>query len=388
MMKKLSVSMSALAACVCISAAAQTVPTANGTGAAPDDWLLVKGGPAWWYRTSPSVRPVELRKREPNPAEQRVIDKARTLFANRAAKAIALMDGDTVLYSEFKAPADDDSVFHGFSMGKTVTAMGVGQAICAGKLALATKAEEVVPELKGRALGNATVRDLLRMASGAAEPNPDSSIWAPGQFAEWKAGTIDLLAVLTEDRVAKAGRGVFSAYKPGEHFSYKSTDPYLLGIMVSRVTGMPFSQWLQGVVLDPMGAATPGLYSQDRQKNPLADSGLQARFDDWLRFAMWVKQSSKAAGCFGDFVREATGTQIANEGTTATRKVGKLFGGYGYFTWTDNTISPNTAWASGWGGQRISWHKDSDRMVVVFSNVEDWMADLYELDREWGRVGK
>jgi CubicO group peptidase (beta-lactamase class C family) len=70
------------------------------------------------------------------------------------------------------------------------------------------------------------------------------------------------------------------------------------------------------------------------------------------------------------------------------RKSGKLFDGYGYRAWVDNTISPDAAWAVGWGGQRISWHKDSDRMVVVFSNVENWMADLYQLDREWGRVGR
>ena len=90
------------------------------------------------------------------------------MVANRPAKAFALVDGDTVLYSEFKAPADADSVFFGFSMGKTVTAMAVGQAVCDGKIKLDTKASERVPELTGKALGNATVRDLLRMASGVS----------------------------------------------------------------------------------------------------------------------------------------------------------------------------------------------------------------------------
>ena len=81
-------------------------------------------------------------------------------------------------------------------------------------------------------------------------------------------------------------------------------------------------------------------------------------------------------------------TQIDNPGTPATRKMGKLFGGYGFLTWTGNSIAPDTAWASGWGGQRISWHKDSDRMVVVFSNAESWMPDLYELARDWNRIGR
>ena len=373
---------------LCGQGMAQNNPTAGGSAAAPDDWLLTKRGPSWWHKTQPSPTPVELKKRSPSPSEQALIDRARTLVANRPAKAFALMDGDAVLYAEYKAPADPEALFFGFSMGKTVTAMAVGQAICSGKLKLDTKASEIVPELIGKALGNATVHDLLRMTSGAAEPNADSTIWSPEQFKEWGRGNLDLEKLVTDDRVTKAARGVFSNYVPGEHFSYKSTDPILLGVMVARTTGLPFSQWVQEQVLNPMGAAHAGLYVQDRQQNGLADSGLRIRLDDWMRFAWWVKSSSKESGCFGDFVRKATSTQIANGSSPATRKTGKLFGGYGYFAWTDNGIAPNTAWASGWGGQRISWHKDSDRMVVVFSNMENWMPEVYEVAKDWGHVSK
>lgn len=116
------------------------------------------------------------------PTEQAMTDLVRALVANRPAKAFVLMDGDAVLYSETNAPADADSVFFGISMGKTLIAMAVGQAICADKLKLGTKASDVVPELNGKALGYATVQDLLRMASGAADPNPDSSVWLPSEF--------------------------------------------------------------------------------------------------------------------------------------------------------------------------------------------------------------
>ena len=375
-----------VAALLALTSHAQNMPNADGAAAAPDEWLLVKKGSPWWYTTKPSPKPVALRQRPPTANEQVVIDRARSLVANRPAKALALLDGDVVLYSETKAPADSGSVFFGFSMGKSVTAMAVGQAICAGKLTLKTKASEIVPKLNDKALGAATVRDLLRMASGAAEPNPDSSIWTPDQFKEWVRGNLNLVSLITEDRVAKAARGVFSVYKPGEHFSYKSTEPILLGLMVSSATGMPLSQWIQEKILNPMGAAHPGLYVQDSQQNGLADSGLRIRLEDWMRFAIWVKRSSKEQGCFGDFVRAATSTQISNGSGPSTRKIGKLFGGYGYFIWTDNQIAPKTAWASGWGGQRISWHDDSDRMVVTFSNVESWMPDLYELADEWNRI--
>ncbi|HRK38733.1 MAG TPA: serine hydrolase domain-containing protein [Burkholderiaceae bacterium] len=329
-----------------------------------------------------------LRQRAATPSEQQVIDRARYLVANRPAKAFALMDSDVVVYSETKAPADLESVYFGYSMGKTVTAMAVGQAICAGKLKLDTRASDWMPELAGKALGAATVYDLLRMASGSADPNPDSSVWTPEQFKEWSRGDLNLVNLVSEDRVAKAQRGVFSDYKPGELFSYKSTDPTVLGVMVSRATNTVWNQWIQERVLNPMGAAHSGFYVQDRQQNGLADSGLRMRLDDWMRFAVWVKRSSKEQGCFGDFVRKALSTQIRNSGSPASRKFGKAFGGYGYFTWTENPAVPNTAWASGWGGQRIGWNTDpaNDRMVVTFSNIQNWMADVDEVARDWNAL--
>lgn len=371
-----------LAGCVSAALAQSSNPYADGSPVAPDEWLLVKKGNPWWYTTKPSPTPIALRQRTPTAAEQQVIDRARQLVANRPAKAFALMDGDAVVYSETKAPADAESVFFGFSMGKTVTAMAVGQAICAGKLKLDTKASDLVPELAGKALGTSTVHDLLRMASGAADPNPDSSVWTPDQFKEWGRGNLNLVDLVSSDRVAKAQRGVFSDYKPGEYFSYKSTDPHLLGIMVSRATNTVWNQWIQERILNPMGAAHPGLYVQDRQQNGLADSGLRMRLDDWMRFAVWVKRSSQQQGCFGDFVRKATTTQISN----SSRKIGKAFAGYGYLTWTDNATTPDTAWALGWGGQRISWHRGSDRMVITFSNIESWMPDVYEVARDWNAL--
>jgi hypothetical protein len=113
--------------------------------------------------------------------------------------------------------------------------------------------------------------------------------------------------------------------------------------------------------------------------------------EDWIRFAQWVKRSSKTSGCFGDYVRAAMSTQIALPGTPGNPKPGELptqpvgYTGYGYLTWTDNRIALNTAGAMGGGGQTISWHKDSDRMVVVFSYS---YSGAIELVRDWNRISR
>ncbi len=354
----------------------------------PDKGLLQGIGPLWWYKASPSTFQTELKQRTANPSEQLVIDRARALLTSRPAKAMALVDGDTVVYSDFKAPANGASLFHGYSMGKTVTSMAAGKAICQNKLKFNTKAVDLVPELTGKDLGNATVLDLLRMASGAADPNDMSSIWTEQQAKDWADGKLNFVDLLTLDRVATAKHGTFSDYKPGELFSYKATDPLLIALMVARATGGRWSDWVQKQVLDPMGEASPGLYGQDSSFNGQGDTGLHITLDDWIRFGRWVKQSSKEPGCFGDYVRAAISKQIRNPGDVKSRKFGGQFDGYGYFVWTDNLIARDSVWFVGYGGQRIGIDLKSDRMIVVFSNVENWMTDVYELGRDWMRVSK
>lgn len=370
-----------------MSANAQN-PTQDGAAAAPDAWLFDGVGRPWWYKTTASSKPTELRRREPSAAEQSLVERVKTLMATRPARAFALVDGETVVYQQFNAPASDDAVIFGFSMGKTVTAMAVGQAICADKIKMQTNAGELIPPLNGKALGNATVRDLLRMSSGTTEGNADTSVWSPEQARAWGQGNLNLVDLVTDERVAKAQRGVFSEFKPGEAFAYKSTDPHTLAIMTAKAVGMPWSQWVQRSVLDAMGMAKAGLYVQDRAGNGLADSGMRMSMADWIRFALWIKRSSAEPGCFGDFVRASMSTQIKNGSGPNDRRFGKNFGGYGYFIWTENGVAPNTAWALGWGGQRIGWSTDpaNSRMIVTFSNVENWQQEASELARDWMRL--
>lgn len=371
-------------ACLGAAASAQILPTTqSGAGALPDELLLNNPGRPWWYASKPAASPRPLGTRAPRQDEQDVVARARSLLASTPAKAIALLDGGDVVFLEYKAPAGPESVFFGASMGKTVTAMIAGQAVCGGRFSLDAKAKDLVPELRGKALGEATARDLLRMASGAADPASDSSIMTKEDVVAWWTGRLALVDLVAADSHAKAARGIFSDYRPGEQFSYKSTDPVTLGIMIHRASGRPMSAWFQSAIVDPMGGAFAGSYAQDPKLDGLADSGVRLRLQDWLRFAVWVKQSSKEPGCFGDHVRAAMKTQIANGSNAASRKTGKLFGGYGYYVWTDNAIAPDTAWALGYGGQRIGWDLKSDRIVVAFSNEETWMPEVYDLGKRW-----
>src|SRR5450830_1366072 len=349
------------------------LPTSKDGAIAPDDWLIGKGR-AWFYHGEPAASPSMIGSRAPTAEEKKFVDKAKELFANRPAKVIALIDGRDVVYKDFKAPANDQSYLFSFSMGKTITSMAVGKAICAGKLQLTTRADEFIPELKGKTLGVATVRDLLRMASGTTGGESDATMLTPAQNKLWTEGRLNLLDTIVEDRLSGAKKGVFSAYAPGEQFWYKSTDPVTLGIMINRATGTPFAKWTTENVLQAAGVSRPVIIGEDKFGQAQADGNYRMVMDDWIRFAMWVKDSSKEDGCFGEYVRQATTTKIKN----TQKNAGKLFDGYGYLIWTDTQYAPGTYWAVGYGGQRIGWSRRNEKTLILFSNAENWTSEIYD----------
>lgn len=374
--------------CFTRDAVGENLPLKDGFPYLPDRYLIAERALPWAYRVTASPTPVRLAERSPTAGEQEIIDRARTLLARHEAKAIALLDGPNIVHVEFNLPASADSLFLGASIAKTMTSLAVAQAICAGKMGLEDRADKWIPELRGKALGRATTRDLLRMASGAADPiNPQcpscGAVFSASDWKEWTDGTLDIVKVISSDRLASAARGMFSEYRPGEAFSYKGTDPLVLGLMVSAATGMPYAQWAQRAVLDPMGVAGPGTVAQNRNRQALTDQGVRLRMFDWMRFAWWVRKSAKDPGCFGDYVREASRMQIANGASPSQRRTGGSFAGYGYLIWTNNSQVPNAYWALGLGGQRIGWNTENDRMIIVFSNHENWMSEIYKLYGDW-----
>jgi CubicO group peptidase (beta-lactamase class C family) len=132
------------------------------------------------------------------------------------------------------------SIWHAsHSMCKSITALAVGILAESGKIDISapvyeyiTEARTLLPFSKYKSI---TVDNLLSMSSGVS-------------FAE--AGS-----VTNEDWL----RGFFeSAVKmePGTDFSYNSMNTYVLGAIVSRITGMSLADYVQQNIFAPMGITT------------------------------------------------------------------------------------------------------------------------------------
>lgn len=347
----------------------------SGLAAAPDAWLINSGMP-WHFRADGSAAPRPLKQRPPEGDEIQIVESAKAFFPGSNVKAMALVSGDEIVWESFKPPVQPDSHLFGFSLGKTITAMAVGKAICANAISLDQTLMQSVPELGATDLGKAKVRDLLTMTSGTWEGNSDSTIWSADQAKAIAAGQMDWLELLGTPKVSGAISDLTGKRAPGKTFAYKSTDPLALGILLEKTTGKSYAQWTAQEVLHPAGVASPIVIAQDKAKGyGQADAGVRMTFGDWVRFASWVRRSENEPGCFGDFVRESVKPHID------TGKPSPLTS-YGYLTWTNG----NKSWALGHGGQRIAWNRKNTRILVAFSNLESTSTDLTQIYERWAAL--
>ena len=147
--------------------------------------------------------------------------------------------------AEAKAPVDADSVFRIASMTKSFTAMAILRLRDEGRLGLDDPAAQHVPELAGlayptRDAAPITIRQLLSHSAGFPEDNP----WGDRQ-----------LGMPEEEFTAFLRKGAPFSNAPGVQFEYSNLGFAILGRVVSRVSGVPYRDYVTEQVLRPLGMA-------------------------------------------------------------------------------------------------------------------------------------
>lgn len=77
-----------------------------------------------------------------------------------------------------------------------------------------------------------------------------------------------------------------------------------------------YARWVEEEVLHAAGTSSPAIVGQDRSQYGQADGTVRMTFADWVRFAVWVKESQTTPGCFGDYVREMGKVQVTDRAKT------------------------------------------------------------------------
>lgn len=148
---------------------------------------------------------------------------------------------------ELGVAATPETVYQTGSVGKQFTAMAVMLLVDAGKLGLDDHITRYFPGAPP-AWNEITVRHLLTHTSG---------------IKDWEGKTdIDYRRDYTEDELVKVAMSLPPDFAPGTQWSYSNTGYVLLGILVHRISGQFYGDFLAGHVFKPLGMESTRVISE------------------------------------------------------------------------------------------------------------------------------
>ena len=152
-----------------------------------------------------------------------------------------VMKGYGMADVENEVPATAQTVYRIGSVTKQFTSVAAMQLVEQGKLSLDDDITKYVPNAptRGRRI---LVRHLLNHTSGI--PSYTDVGGGFGRVMRLDLPHDSLLAVIRDDSLQ---------FEPGSHFYYNNTGYYLLGMIIERVTGKRYGDYLRDVLFTPNG---------------------------------------------------------------------------------------------------------------------------------------
>lgn len=260
---------------------AEFVPTAAVRSRTPDRGRIVSAG---------ALGGIEVSGRDGRP-----VPLATHFRDSHTDGFVALKHGATV-GEWYGGHADPDLPHVIFSVSKSVTAVLAGIAAAGGRLDLAAPVTAYVPEVRGSAYGDATVRDLLDMvvsidfdeayldADGAFDRYRRAMLWNPARPGQPEENMVGFLSTL-----AKAG------HAHGRRFHYVSPNTDMLGLVVERAAGERFPDYLAERLWAPMGATGSAYVTVDRAGSSRAAGGICITVADLARLGQLILDGGRTA---------------------------------------------------------------------------------------------
>ena len=161
--------------------------------------------------------------------------------------SVAVMDSGRIVLAkgyglanvEHQVPVKPETIFQSGSMGKQFTATAVMMLVEDGKITLEDRINKYFTNAPGT-WTNVTVRHLLTHTAGFTDYPKD----------------FDMRRDYTEDELLKCIAAIPLAFPPGEKWSYSNLGYQTLGILIHKVTGEFYGDFLQERIFGPLGMDT------------------------------------------------------------------------------------------------------------------------------------
>jgi CubicO group peptidase (beta-lactamase class C family) len=276
---------------------------------------------------------------------------------------------------EHEVPVKRETMFQTGSLGKQFTAAAVLLLVERGKLSLDDRIDKFLPPGPS-GWEVITLRHLLNHTSGIKDPE--------------EGGVFDYRREYSDDEIIRVAQSFPLDFPPGSRWKYNNMGYILAGIIVTRVSGIFYGDFLAREVFRPLGMRTAriisdsdivpnraagyvrtdrGIRNQDfvsAALNATADGSLYLSLDDW---AAWIAALDRRA-----LLSRASYDAMWGRGRTTD---GHVFDhGYG---WDQATIGGHALleFDGSWQGFRTAIERDpaSQLTVVVLANLAEAAAD-------------
>ena len=246
-----------------------------------------------------------------------------------------------------------------FSVAKSFTSTLVGAAIADGAIhSMNDKVSQYIPDLRGSAYDDVSIRQLLTMTSGVRwnedyeDPNSDVSRFNPAKPDPGVDATVSYMRKLPRARPA------------GTRWHYSTGETNLIGVLVSSAVHKPLAQYLAEKIWGPLGMEGDATWLLDKTGHEIAGCCLQARTRDFARMGLLVLNNGVIAG------KPIVPADWFAQATTKQQDIGEPGHGYGFQWWTfdDGAVA-----ARGIFGQSI--FIDRKRRLVIATNADYARAD-------------
>jgi CubicO group peptidase (beta-lactamase class C family) len=269
----------------------------------------------------------------------------------RTAGLIIIHDGKVRL-EKYGLGFSRDGRWTSFSVAKSLTSTLVGAAMRDGYIkSIDDKVSAYIPDLKGSAYDDVSIKQLLTMTSGVkwnedyGDKNSDVARFNSHKAEDGMDVTVSYMRKLPREAPA------------GTKWVYKTGETNLIGVLVSQATKKPLSQYLSEKIWAPFGMEQDASWLLGPTGHEISGCCIQASTRDFARFGLFMLGGGVAGG------KAVLPDGWITAATTQQADIGEQENGYGYQWWT---VSDGSYAAQGIFGQGI--FIDPKRKLIIASN--------------------
>lgn len=280
------------------------------------------------------------------------IDLDAYMQSQRSAAIVILQDGKLRL-ERYGLGFDKEGRWTSFSVAKSFTSTLVGAALRDGFIkSMDDKVSTYIPQMKGSAYDDVSVRQLLTMTSGVrwnedyGDPQSDVARFNNHQPEDGVDALVSYMRKLPREVPA------------GERWHYSTGETNLVGILVSQASGKPLADYLYEKIWNPVGMEQQATWLLSKTGQEISGCCIQAATRDFARFGQFILDGAQVEG------HSVVPDGWLGEATSRRAPIGQSGRGYGYQWWTYDS---GAFAARGIFGQGI--FIDPKRRLVIASNA-------------------